>query len=617
VYVAADYAIQRFVVFPRFVALERDEALKDIERCREALQREIGHLSLLTHDWSAWDETYNYVLTANEDYEKANFTDDVFRDAKLNLIYCVKPEGEVVWGRVRDVDNTTVIQIDDFPAERLPPDHLLLQHTSPDSRRDGVLMTQRGPMLISSQPIINSNNEGPIRGTFLMGRFLHEEAIESLAEQTRVDLSIRPIADPELPAEDGRAMTQITSEKPTLIEERAEGMLAVYAVFDDVAGKPALLMRADVPREISAKGKAATRFAIFSLVTAGLCTLVVLIFLLQRIVVGPIARLTTHATAIGASGDLTAKIAMPRNDEIGTLAFEFDRMVQRLAESRSQLAEASRRAGMSEVASGVLHNVGNVLTSVNVSAGLAVDKVRKLAISDLVSVTDLLQQRAGDLGTFVTADEKGKLIPRFLTELGQHLADQQQTVLNELQSLNKDLEHIKEIVDMQQRYAKVSGVMETVSLVDLMEDALRINGGGLDRHRVRVVREYGDVSVISTDKHKVLQILVNLISNAKYALDEHNPDDRVMTLRIALHPHLGGRVQIDVVDNGIGIRQENLTRIFSYGFTTRKEGKGFGLHAGALAAKTLGGSLAAQSAGPGQGATFTLVLPLKSAEVRA
>ncbi|MBU0718074.1 MAG: HAMP domain-containing protein [Planctomycetes bacterium] len=616
-FIAADYAIQRCVVLPSFIALEQDEAVKDLERSRQALLREIEHLSLLTHDWAAWDNTYDYVLSPKADYEEANLTDGVFNDARLNLIYIVNPEGALVWGQVRDVDRTTVISIDDFPAGGLPPDHLLLGHTSPDSRRDGILMTQRGPMLISSQPILNSANEGPIRGTFLMGRFLDQQAIESLAEQTRVDLSIYPIDDPALSTEDRRAIAGITSAKPILIREHEDDTLGVYTIFDDLAGKSALLMRADVPREISAKGHAATRFAILSLVTAGLCTLTVLILLLQRIVVGPISRLTAHVTTIGSSGDLSAAIGMQREDEIGKLASEFDRMVQKLADFRSQLAQASRLAGMSEVASGVLHNVGNVLTSVNVSATQAVSKVRKLDLPGLVGAAQLMEQHAGDLAKYVTTDEKGKLIPRFLNELGEHLTREQETILNELQSLSNDVEHIKDIVNMQQSYAKVSGVMEPVSLADLLEDALRINSAGITRHGVRVVREFAEVPPVTTDKHKVLQILINLLNNAKYALDDRPAGEKDLTLRIARAIGSEGHVKLEVIDNGMGISEENLTRIFTYGFTTRAEGKGFGLHTGAVTAKNLGGSLTAQSAGPGRGATFTLTLPLSPAEVAA
>jgi two-component system, NtrC family, sensor kinase len=155
-------------------------------------------------------------------------------------------------------------------------------------------------------------------------------------------------------------------------------------------------------------------------------------------------------------------------------------------------------------------------------------------------------------------------------------------------------------------------VVESVSLKDLVEDALHINEAGMERHAVRVVREYGDLPPILSEKHKILQILINLIRNAKYALDDGNPPEKRLIVRT--EPASEGKVKVLVIDNGIGIPAENLTRIFAHGFTTRKGGHGFGLHHGALAAQELGGALSVRSLGPGQGATFILELPCQRAE---
>ena len=161
---------------------------------------------------------------------------------------------------------------------------------------------------------------------------------------------------------------------------------------------------------------------------------------------------------------------------------------------------------------------------------------------------------------------------------------------------------------MQQSYAKASGVLESLKITELVEDAIRMNNGAMARHQVKVVREMADVPPILTDKHKVLQILINLIRNAKYACDDSGRDDKQITLRVA---HDRDSVKVSVIDNGVGIPAENLTRIFNHGFTTRKEGHGFGLHSGALAAKEMGGALTVASEGTGRGAAFMLELPVK------
>lgn len=285
---------------------------------------------------------------------------------------------------------------------------------------------------------------------------------------------------------------------------------------------------------------------------------------------------------------------------------EAKRAEAELRQIHRQLLETSRQAGMAEVATGVLHNVGNVLNSVNVSATLVTDLVRRSKAPNLAKLRDLLDQHRENLGDFLSHDPKGRMIPAYLGTLADALAAEREAIVGELESLHKNIGHIKDIVAMQQSYAKTSGVVETVSLVDLVEDALRMNAGSLARHEVQVVRDYQGRPVVTVEHNKVLQILVNLVRNAKYACDESGRLDKTITVRTTTD---AAGVSVAVLDNGVGISPENLTRIFAHGFTTRKHGHGFGLHSGALAAKELGGSLTAHSDGLGQGAAFVLRLP--------
>ena len=274
-----------------------------------------------------------------------------------------------------------------------------------------------------------------------------------------------------------------------------------------------------------------------------------------------------------------------------------------------QLLETSRHAGMAEVATSVLHNVGNVLNSVNVSASVVGEQVRSSNLDRLSKAVSLLQENRSDLSGFFKQEEKGAKLISFLEALFVILKKERETVQHEVDALTKNVEHIKKIVSMQQSYAKVSGIIEIINPSELIEDSLRMHEAAFLRHAVKVVREYSDVPKIAIDRHKVMQILVNLFSNAKYACDFNDPANR--TIRIRLNAVEDDRIRIEVIDNGMGIAAENVTRIFSYGFTTRKTGHGFGLHSGALAAKDLGGSLHATSKGPGKGATFVLELPIE------
>jgi len=221
----------------------------------------------------------------------------------------------------------------------------------------------------------------------------------------------------------------------------------------------------------------------------------------------------------------------------------------------------------------------------------------------------MLEGKNGELGQFLTADPKGKLLPEYLIKASKLLASERDELVAEMAGVVQHIEHIKEIVAMQQSYAKVFGLMEPVPPTALVQDALRMNAAAFERHGVRVIQQFDEnIPPALVDRHKVLQILVNLLRNAKYALDEQGPADK--RLEIHVGRAAGGNVAITVRDNGVGIAPENLTRIFGHGFTTKKDGHGFGLHSGALAAKQMNGSLSVHSDGPHQGATFTLELPV-------
>jgi C4-dicarboxylate-specific signal transduction histidine kinase len=274
------------------------------------------------------------------------------------------------------------------------------------------------------------------------------------------------------------------------------------------------------------------------------------------------------------------------------------------------LLETSHQAGMAEVATNVLHNVGNVLNSVNVSASLVADKLKASKVKSIGQVAELFRKHGDGIGTYLTADANGKQLPAYIGRLAERHAEEQAQLIEEIDSVRKNIEHIKDIVAMQQNYATISGVVEKVTVSELVEDALRMNAGALSRHDVELIREYAPhISEIMVEKHKVLQVLVNLIRNAKYACDESGRTDKKLTMRLT---NGDDRVRISVIDNGIGIPAENMTRMFRHGFTTRKEGHGFGLHGSALAARQMGGALIAHSDGHKQGASFTLELPLKA-----
>jgi PAS domain S-box-containing protein len=293
---------------------------------------------------------------------------------------------------------------------------------------------------------------------------------------------------------------------------------------------------------------------------------------------------------------------------------ERKRAEAKLKTAQEKLLETAREVGMAEVATGVLHNVGNVLNSVSVTAESIQKRVRTSKISYLSDVVGLFREHENELGKFMANEERGKKIPAFLANLSKELIDEQQRCLEALEELTKHVQHVGDIIQLQQSHSKTKGMVEPTSIEEIVEDTLKINAEMITRNSVDVRREIANLPTLLLDRHKVLQILTNLISNAIYALSKSDRTDKI--LKIQVNEQKNGALRIDVCDNGIGIPKENLTRIFEHGFTTKKQGHGFGLHSTALSANELNGSIKVHSDGPGKGAVFTVELPFKTQEAK-
>nr|QKW93915.1 serine/threonine protein kinase [Vitiosangium cumulatum] len=298
-------------------------------------------------------------------------------------------------------------------------------------------------------------------------------------------------------------------------------------------------------------------------------------------------------------------------EELGRANDELEQRVEartrELKQAQARLVDTAREVGMAEVASNVLHNVGNVLTSAVINLEMMQRAVGSSRVSRLKQATSLLLEHREGLADFLERDSRGSQLPDYLSALADELLREQTRLVEDLDAMGRHVEHIRAIVQVQQTYAKNSLLTEECDLAQLVDDALRIQMAALQRHGVSVRRELSAVPKVKVDKHKVLQILINLISNAKNALDEMPEGRRNMCVRLAAE---GQVARIQVVDDGVGIAPGMREKLFAHGFTTRKGGHGFGLHSSALAAQLLKGSLALESDGPGKGATATLELPL-------
>jgi NO-binding membrane sensor protein with MHYT domain/signal transduction histidine kinase len=284
---------------------------------------------------------------------------------------------------------------------------------------------------------------------------------------------------------------------------------------------------------------------------------------------------------------------------------------ERKRDLQSQLRDASRDAGMAEVATGVLHSVGNVLNSLGVSASLMQSQLRDSRVGNVQRVAALLQEQGANAAHFLESDERGRQLPAYLTQLGENLSAENQRLQTEAAAIAAHVGHIRNIVAAQQTYARRGGVTEAIDVAELLDNAVAIHFA--DMPDVTIRREYEPQAPLTIDRHKLIQILGNLLSNARHAIKDCGDQRRELTLRVRQE---NDSIVIDVQDSGVGIPANVLGRLFEFGYTTKKDGHGFGLHTSAILAKELNGELVAFSEGPGQGARFSLRLATVATELR-
>jgi len=291
-----------------------------------------------------------------------------------------------------------------------------------------------------------------------------------------------------------------------------------------------------------------------------------------------------------------------RNNELESALLDLKR-------TQSQLVDVAHRAGMTEIATGVLHNVGNVLNSVNVSVDVLNESLRRSKISSVAKVAALMNEHAAAFQA-AGCDAKLQKLPDYLAMLSESLTSEQQQASSEVQSLTEKVQHIKNIITAQHKYTRRVSFREEADLHAMLNDSLAMHGPSLAKYGIQIQRQLLPLPTIVVEKSKLLQVIDNVIKNAIESMASVERPTHVLTVAAKSED---GYAIISVTDTGHGIRDEHLKNIFRFGFTTKTDGNGFGLHSAAIAMNDVGGSIRATSGGWGDGASFILTLPLTQA----
>lgn len=606
-FVAASYGVQTLVVMPTFERLEQQHALRNARRCIEAVNRDADNLSNFVNDWAAWDDTWNFVKDRNLAFQENNLTNDTFSVAHVNLICILDAQRDVVWCEARDLKTMQPFDVSALRARLQEQGNEYTSFEKFSDARKGIELTEAGPVLLSSRPIVTSKREGPIRGTMIMGRFLDAAEIAGLAERMQVSLKAWPVNDIQMPDDVRNQLAILRNREGASCQAASTELLHAYSILEDSHEEPVLIFRLDMPREITRQGLISARIATACGLFGGLVTLFVVGCALQCRLIRPLQQIVTHAVQVGRCDDLKARLCIQRNDEIGTLAGELDRMVEQIAASRQKVLETAHRAGMAEIASDVLHNVGNAMNSINCAVEFLDERLHGSRIPHLERAAKLLREQAPRAADFFGQDPRGQKLIDYLVDLSDALESELRDNQTDVARLQLTVRHIGDAIASQQQHAKRTDFRQDVNLAALIHDALQLNREVLEEAQVEVEVSMPALPDVQLNRSKMLQILVNLIRNAVQAMRDHSGEHR--QLRISAELFDDGTLEVAVRDTGPGIAAEVRSKLFTYGFTTKPEGHGCGLHYCANALNEVGGSIVADSAGPGLGATFRIRVP--------
>ena len=591
VLIVLDIAIQKHVLMPSFAELERDDARTSMKRIDNVLNMTLDNLEMNAADWGNWADAYKFVQGLNQEFVTTNITTAALKQLQVNTVMLVDLKGKVVVASSADLDSGAPLDIDLSANTVLPESFPWRRNVAAGTPARGLIMTNRGVMMLAGAPILDGSGRGQWMGMVIMGKLLMPREVQQIAAQAQAKVSMN--------ADYG------SSGVDELIE--TDAATKVSRQFADIYGKPLMTLRVEVPRKITERGQSAVSYASAYLVLAGLAALIVLVIVLNRVVLAPLARVTRHAVAIGEGTDLTARLNLPGGDEVAVLAGEFDRMVARVAESRRQLMDQSFQAGFAELAKGVLHNLGNAMTPLGVRLSKLGERLRDAPAADV-------ELAAAELAAEPPGSERYRDLQEFLRlgclELGGALKDAQADVM----VIQRQATIVQTALSELMRSTRNEHVMESIRLPDLVSQTLEIVPDGC---RQRLIVEADDslrrVGVVNVARTVLRLVLQNLIINAADAVREAGRDKGVFRVAAEIvRDSDRDQLHLHCEDNGIGIASGNLERVFDQGFSTksRDTNYGIGLHWCANAIAALGGRIWAASDGPGRGTSMHLMVPL-------
>jgi sensor domain CHASE-containing protein len=609
--IAAQWAIQQRQMLPRFVELERYSAQTDMQRVVLAVEREQQALTAQVADWGNWRELWKFMAGKNPGFVDASLTDISFRTAKIDYMAVMGNDGRYLWshGPYSALGHAQSLRLNGNDQLEAAWQHAL----ESGQAISGLISTDRGVLIASSAPILDGFGHGPSRGLVIMGRLLNHSELLRLGNQAQTVLDMRawgvdPAGDQLLrDAQDGKSGKgeRLTEDDTTTRIER---------VFGNLSGTPLLALGINVPRTISHRGAEAVQYSTRLLGAAACIALAALLVLLGRIVLDPLARVTTHAQRIAAADDLSARLNYNRQDELGTLAKAFDEMVEKLARSRRELIDRSFESGAAENASGILHNLGNAMTPLSVNISGLQQKLAAVPVDDLRQALEELKSSAPD-------SARRRDLEQFVQLAAAELSHAVRQSAEKLNNIIEQTNVMQAVLAEQRRHQRNKPVRQQVTPAELVALGLQqIAPTHRDRLAVELSPRLAAIGSLALPSTMLGMVMQNLAQNAaeSAAMAGMGRTRLRFDAELAAMPDGSDGLRLIVSDDAAGIAPEQLPRLFQKGYSTKSQStnSGLGLHWCANTLHAMGGVITVHSDGAGCGARFEILIPLAGASAQ-
>jgi signal transduction histidine kinase len=604
----ATVLVNRLVIMPSFLELEHQQAERNTGRAAEAINRDLEVLSTNVTAWAQWDDSKRFMLGENDAFVEAELNTDAVASAEVSYMGFYRPDGSQVIHRAPAAEAPDSAGLGALQAPSLPADHPLLHHDDVRGDARGIVATPSGAMLVASRPIVSSSGEGPPAGVLVFGRLLDADTIRRIAEQYKLTFVIVPISPEDAAAASADPPpwrpSRPHSAKEIAFKETSEKLIGRTTIAD-LHGVAILALEVATQRSITARGEQATSYALATLCAVALAVLAVVLVVIHVMVLNPIAKMTSHAVDLGKTDVATKRLSFDRNDELGVLAAEFDRMTDHLVEARQHLIDRSFISGKAGMAAGILHNIGNAVTPIMVRLSTLNDHIKS-------APTDDIERAIAELDGGEGSPERRADLARFVQLAGLELAALVRSAREQLTGAVAQVEHVQQILTEQERHSRAGGMVEALEIEPIVRRVAEgLSPDLLSLATITIDPSVRAVGAVRGNRVEIQQVVGNLILNAAESIKSHCiSGGRIRVAAQRDEKSTPPVAHLTFEDNGVGISKEQLAKMFQRGFSTKQRGTGLGLHWSANTVAALGGMLYAESAGAGLGATLHLLLPL-------